>query len=135
MSTRSAWLSCLCVRALLQAVFPYNNWIDKEHGLTQLLTPDRDGDGKGDALVNASMTDCGCSAAYARTPRVRTINDPDVLCLNDLQTSSLCTRRTSSASVHGRCLNQRQPCMRARTALGPAAAATCVRAHSQGGRH
>lgn len=30
------------------AVFPYHNWIDKEHGLSVLLWPDRDGDGKGD---------------------------------------------------------------------------------------
>jgi hypothetical protein len=40
-----------------QAVFPFNNWIDKEHGLEVLLTPDRDGDGKGDALVGANITE------------------------------------------------------------------------------
>ncbi|KAJ9526209.1 hypothetical protein QJQ45_009677 [Haematococcus lacustris] len=40
-----------------QAVFPYHNWLDKEHGLSVLLTPDRDGDGKGDALVDADLTD------------------------------------------------------------------------------
>ncbi len=40
-----------------QAVFPYHNWIDKEHGLSQLLTPDRDGDGKGDALVGGPIVE------------------------------------------------------------------------------
>lgn len=41
----------------LQAVFPFSNWIDKEHGLSVLLTPDRDGDGKGDALVGTNFAD------------------------------------------------------------------------------
>ncbi|GLC44364.1 hypothetical protein PLESTF_000049800 [Pleodorina starrii] len=40
-----------------QAVFPYHNWIDKERGLSQLLTPDRDGDGKGDALVGGPIVE------------------------------------------------------------------------------
>ncbi|PNH12713.1 Lipoxygenase y domain-containing protein 1 [Tetrabaena socialis] len=40
-----------------QATFPYHNWIDKEHGLSQLLTPDRDGDGKGDALVGGPIVE------------------------------------------------------------------------------
>lgn len=40
-----------------QAVFPFHNWIDKEHGLSVVLTPDRDGDGKGDALIAANMTE------------------------------------------------------------------------------
>ena len=31
-------------------VFPCNKWLDKEHGLSVTLTPDRDGDGLGDAL-------------------------------------------------------------------------------------
>jgi hypothetical protein len=31
-----------------QLVFPYNDWIDKKHGLSHLLYPDRDGDGVGD---------------------------------------------------------------------------------------
>ncbi|KAG2450199.1 hypothetical protein HYH02_000301 [Chlamydomonas schloesseri] len=39
------------------AVFPWHNWIDKEHGLSQLLTPDRDGDGKGDALVGGPIVE------------------------------------------------------------------------------
>jgi len=29
-------------------VFPFNDWIDKKHGLSHLLYPDRDGDGVGD---------------------------------------------------------------------------------------
>ena len=33
--------------------FPYNNWIDKEHGLEKIIWPDRDGDGVGD--VDASL--------------------------------------------------------------------------------
>ncbi|KAG2499991.1 hypothetical protein HYH03_002273 [Edaphochlamys debaryana] len=40
-----------------QAVFPFHNWIDKEHGLSHLLTPDRDGDGKGDALVGGPIVE------------------------------------------------------------------------------
>ncbi|GFR41097.1 hypothetical protein Agub_g1741 [Astrephomene gubernaculifera] len=40
-----------------QAVFPFHNWIDKEHGLSQLLTPDRDGDGKGDALAGGPIVE------------------------------------------------------------------------------
>ncbi len=34
-----------------------SQWIDKEHGLSQLLTPDRDGDGKGDALVGGPIVE------------------------------------------------------------------------------
>ena len=30
--------------------FPANRWLDKQHGLEAILTPDRDGDGQGDAL-------------------------------------------------------------------------------------
>jgi hypothetical protein len=40
-----------------QAVFPWHNWLDKEHGLSQLLTPDRDGDGKGDALAGGPIVE------------------------------------------------------------------------------
>ena len=29
-------------------VFPFNNWVDKEHGLEHVLWPDRDGDGTAD---------------------------------------------------------------------------------------
>jgi hypothetical protein len=29
-------------------IFPFNDWIDREHGLTHLLYPDRDGDGLAD---------------------------------------------------------------------------------------
>ncbi len=28
--------------------FPFNNWVDKEHGLEHVIWPDRDGDGLGD---------------------------------------------------------------------------------------
>lgn len=41
----------------LQCVFPFNNWIDKEHGLSVLLTPDRDGDGVGDALEGGPIVE------------------------------------------------------------------------------
>ena len=34
-------------------VFPHHNWLDKEHGLSALLYPDRDGDGKGDSSASA----------------------------------------------------------------------------------
>ena len=34
--------------------FPFDGWIDKEHGLEHMLYPDRDGDGVGDASVAAS---------------------------------------------------------------------------------
>ncbi len=48
---------CVCVCIPSQAVFPCNRWVDKENGLEVLLTPDRDGDGVGDALVNANTTE------------------------------------------------------------------------------
>lgn len=31
-------------------IFPCKRWLDKQHGLEAILTPDRDGDGQGDAL-------------------------------------------------------------------------------------
>jgi hypothetical protein len=31
-------------------LIPHVRWLDKEHGLSVTLTPDRDGDGVGDAL-------------------------------------------------------------------------------------
>ncbi len=45
------------MRACPQAIFPCHKWLDKENGLEVLLTPDRDGDGVGDPLVNANMTE------------------------------------------------------------------------------
>lgn len=38
-------------------MFPYHNWLDKKNGLTQELTPDRDGDGKGDAYLGGPLTE------------------------------------------------------------------------------
>jgi len=40
-----------------QAVFPYHDWLDKDKGMSQVLTPDRDGDGKGDAFHGAGLTE------------------------------------------------------------------------------
>uniref|UniRef100_A0A7S3VHN2 PLAT domain-containing protein n=1 Tax=Dunaliella tertiolecta TaxID=3047 RepID=A0A7S3VHN2_DUNTE len=40
-----------------RAVFPYNNWLDKEHGLSVDLTPDRTGDGKGDGYFGQNLTE------------------------------------------------------------------------------
>ena len=40
-----------------QAVFPYHEWLDKKHGLSVDLTPDRDGDGKGDGYFGKDLTE------------------------------------------------------------------------------
>lgn len=37
--------------------FPANRWLDQEHGLSVTLTPDRDGDGVGDALEGGPEAD------------------------------------------------------------------------------
>lgn len=39
------------------AVFPWHNWLDTKLGISQLLTPDRDGDGKGDELVGGPIVE------------------------------------------------------------------------------
>jgi len=38
-------------------VFPYHEWLDKKHGLSVDLTPDRDGDGKGDGYFGKDLTE------------------------------------------------------------------------------
>ena len=40
-----------------QAVFPCHNWLDKKNGLSVELTPDRDGDGKGDGFFGGPLTE------------------------------------------------------------------------------
>lgn len=35
--------------------FPFNNWIDKKHGLEHIIWPDRDGDGLGDVGPDGAL--------------------------------------------------------------------------------
>lgn len=39
------------------AVFPLNDWINKKAGLERILTPDADGDGKGDEAAAGVLVD------------------------------------------------------------------------------
>uniref|UniRef100_A0A383W527 PLAT domain-containing protein n=1 Tax=Tetradesmus obliquus TaxID=3088 RepID=A0A383W527_TETOB len=48
-------------------LFPYNGWLDDKHGCSQLLWPDRDGDGKGDAATHGSGTAASPEVKYAVT--------------------------------------------------------------------
>ena len=60
-----------------RTVFPYYNWVDKKHGLSQELLPDRDGDGKADAAAAAAalvpyditVRHFGCSCSLRHSAR------------------------------------------------------------------
>ena len=38
-------------------MFPHHDWLDKEHGCSVDLTPDRTGDGKGDGYFGTPLTE------------------------------------------------------------------------------